>query len=208
MVVKWLILNLSTNNGFFMIWDLRVWVWSIVRYQKIILERWFPSIFCCLGTHWSQLLGSCALNCIRFSEWLTNSHSLSWLSCFVKGSVFTTQRAKSRGFRGESPGILVVGGGNPRRNLGCKWNENPRGNSGEIFLSKLRMRGKVPLTCKHFNSPKNDIQSSFGYFHRTVILNMSLNCFLKFFRETRGGGNFHDEISPGIPQGKEAEIST
>ena len=126
----------------------------------------------------------------------------------------TSQRAKSRGFRGESPGILVVGGGNPRGNLGCKWNENPRGNSGEIFKSKLRMRGKVPQTCKHFNSPKNDIKSSLGYFHRTVILTMSLNCILKFLRETRGkfprgniprdstgkgGGNIHIENSPSFP---------
>ena len=31
-----------------------------------------------------------------------------------------TQRAKSRRFRGESLGIVVVGGGNPRGNLGCK----------------------------------------------------------------------------------------
>ena len=44
-----------------------------------------------------------------------------------------TQQAKTSGFRGESPGIMVVGGGNPRGNLGCKWNENPHGNSGENF---------------------------------------------------------------------------
>ena len=31
-----------------------------------------------------------------------------------------TQRAKSRGFLAESPRIVAVGGGNPRRNLGCK----------------------------------------------------------------------------------------
>ena len=35
---------------------------------------------------------------------------------------------------------------------------------------------------------------------------MSLNCILKFLREDEG--NFHMEISPGITQGKEAEIST
>ena len=34
--------------------------------------------------------------------------------------VMIPQWAKSRGFRGESPGILVVGGGNPRGNLGSK----------------------------------------------------------------------------------------
>ena len=43
------------------------------------------------------------------------------------------QRAKSHGFRGESPGIVVVGGGNPPGNLGCKWNENPRRNSGKFL---------------------------------------------------------------------------
>ena len=41
-----------------------------------------------------------------------------WL--LVLGSLVIAQRAKSRGFCGESPGIVVVGGGNPRGNLGCK----------------------------------------------------------------------------------------
>ena len=33
---------------------------------------------------------------------------------------YRTQRAKSRGFHRESPGIVAVGGGNPRGDLGCK----------------------------------------------------------------------------------------
>ena len=54
------------------------------------------------------------------------------------------------------------------------------------------MRGKFPKTCEHFNSPKNEIKSSLGYFHITGILPMSLNYILKFLRETQGkfpGGN-------------------
>ena len=31
-----------------------------------------------------------------------------------------SQRAKSRGFSGGSPRLVVFGGGNPRGNLGCK----------------------------------------------------------------------------------------
>ena len=76
------------------------------------------------------------------------------------------------------------------------------------------MRGKFPQTCKHFNSPKNDIKSSLGYFHITGKLPMSLNCILEFLREVqgkfprgniprdstgKGGGNLHIENSPLFP---------
>ena len=33
------------------------------------------------------------------------------------------------------------------------------------FQIGVKMSGKFPKTCKHFNSPKNDIKSSLGYFH-------------------------------------------
>ena len=65
------------------------------------------------------------------------------------------------------------------------------------------MRGKFPQTVKHFNSPKNDVKSSLGYFQITGTLPMSLNCILKNLRKARV--KFPAEISPGIPQGKEAE---
>ena len=48
------------------------------------------------------------------------------------------------------------------------------------------MRGKFPKTCKHFNSPKNDIKSPLGYFHITETLPFSINCILKFLREAQG----------------------
>ena len=44
----------------------------------------------------------------------------------------------------------------------------------------VEMRGKFPQICKHFNSPKNDIKSSLGYFDITGTLPMSLNRILKF----------------------------
>ena len=40
------------------------------------------------------------------------------------------------------------------------------------FQIKVEMRGKFPRTCKHFNSPKNEIKSSPGYFHLTGTLPM------------------------------------
>ena len=76
------------------------------------------------------------------------------------------------------------------------------------------MRGKFPLACKHFNSPKNVIDSSLGYFHVAWILPMSLNCILKVLGETRGkfprgniptgstgkgGGNIHIENVSSFP---------
>ena len=100
----------------------------------------------------------------------------------------------------ESPGIVVVGGGDPCGNLGCKWNENPCENERE-----------VSQTCKHVNSPKNDIKSSLGYFHITGTLPIKLYCILKFWGETqgksprgniprdstgKGGGNIAVENSP------------
>ena len=83
------------------------------------------------------------------------------------------------------------------------------------------MRGKFPQTFKHFNSPKNDIKSSLGYFHITGTLPMSLNCILKFLREAqgkfprgniprdstgKGGGNIHIENSPSFPLNFRREI--
>ena len=83
------------------------------------------------------------------------------------------------------------------------------------------MRGKYPQTFKHFNSPKNDIKSSLGYFYITGTHPMSLNCNFKFLREARGkfllgniptdstgkgGGNIHIEISPTFPLNFRREI--
>ena len=44
------------------------------------------------------------------------------LSSLLQGmsTAAVAQRVKFRGFCGESPGIVVVGGGNRRRNLDCK----------------------------------------------------------------------------------------
>ena len=53
------------------------------------------------------------------------------------------------------------------------------------------MRGNFPQTCKHFNSPKNDIKSSLGYFHIT-------------WKYPRRKFPF---ISPEFPQGNYEEIS-
>ena len=76
------------------------------------------------------------------------------------------------------------------------------------------MRGKFTQTCKHFNSPKNDIKSLLGYFHLTGTIPLSFNCILKFLRGARGkfpcgnipldsawkgGGNTHIENSPSFP---------
>ena len=76
------------------------------------------------------------------------------------------------------------------------------------------MRGKFPQTCKHFNSPKNDIKSSLGYLRITETLPMSLNCILKFLKGAqgkfphgnipkdstgKGGGNIHIENSLHFP---------
>ena len=68
------------------------------------------------------------------------------------------------------------------------------------------MRGNFPHTCKHFNSPKNDIELALRYFHITGTFPMSLNCILKLLREAQG--KFSRKKSPGIPQGKEVVIST
>ena len=73
------------------------------------------------------------------------------------------------------------------------------------FQIGVEMRGKFPRSCKHYNSPKNDIKPSLGYFHTTGTP-MPLYCILKFWGKQEG--NFHVEISPGIQQGKEAEINT
>ena len=48
------------------------------------------------------------------------------------------------------------------------------------FKIGVEMRGKFPITCKHFNSPKIDIKSSLGYFHTTGTISMSLYCNLNF----------------------------
>ena len=56
----------------------------------------------------------------------------------LKQLLAISQRAKSWGFCEKSPGMVDVGRGNSRVNLGCKWNENPRRNSREIFISGLK----------------------------------------------------------------------
>ena len=48
------------------------------------------------------------------------------------------------------------------------------------------MRGNIPQTCKHLNSPNNDIKSSLGYFHISWTFPMSLNCILKILGEAQG----------------------
>ena len=54
--------------------------------------------------------------------------------------------------------------------------------------------------------------STLGYFHITGTLTTSLNCVLKFLRDSTGkrGGNIHKENSPlfppGVPQGNQEEI--
>ena len=83
------------------------------------------------------------------------------------------------------------------------------------------MSGKFPQTCKHFNSPKDDIKSLLGYFHISGTFPMSLNCILKFLREVRGkfpcgniprvstaegGGNIHIENSLSFPLNFRTEI--
>ena len=127
------------------------------------------------------------------------------------GTTDTSQQAKSCGFCGESPGMVVFGGGNPRGNLGCKWNENTRKFRGNSYIG-VEMRGKFPQTCKNFNSPKNDIEWSLGYFQTTGTLPMSLNRILQFGgkhernfhvnipRDStgKGGRNFHIENSPSF----------
>ena len=52
------------------------------------------------------------------------------------------------------------------------------------FQIRVEMRGKYPQTCKHFNSPKIDIQLSLGYFHTAGSLPMS---FILFDFEILGG---------------------
>ena len=66
------------------------------------------------------------------------------------------------------------------------------------YLFQLK---SLPHTCKHINSPKNDIKTSLGYFHITGTLPMSLNCVLKFLREARGNV-LHGNI-PRDSKGKE-----
>ena len=87
------------------------------------------------------------------------------------------------------------------------------------------MRGNIPQTCKHLNSPNNDIKSSLGYFHISWTFPMSLNCILKILGEAQGKfpcGNIPRDstgkigkyphrkfrfISPEFPQGNYEEIS-
>ena len=89
------------------------------------------------------------------------------------------------------------------------------------FLNRGWNKREVSQTCKPYNSPKHDIQSSLGYFHTTGMLPKSLNCILEFLRETRGkflrwniardstgkrGGNIHIENSPSFPLNFRREI--
>ena len=96
---------------------------------------------------------------------------------------------------------------------------NPTPNLGQFTQDGFG--GKIPQTCKQFNSPKNDIKSSLGYFHITGTLPMPLNFIFKFLREARGkfrrgniprdstgkvGGNIHVENSPSFPLHFRGEI--
>ena len=108
----------------------------------------------CTANHWNvkvATLTTLSSSCSRIYIVMTPSNEPTKIMMgifknisYIPGCSWTTQRAKSRGFRGESPGILVVGGGNPRGNLGCKWNENPRRNSGEIFKLGLKWEESFP----------------------------------------------------------------
>ena len=106
-----------------------------------------------------------------------------------------TLRAKSRRFHEESLGIVVVGGGNPRGNLGCKWNENPRGNSGEIFKLRLKWDPKPVTIFIHQRMTSN--HHSLGYIHITETLPMSLiKLHFKFFE-----GSTREVSTRKYPQG-------
>ena len=95
------------------------------------------------------------------------------------------------------------------------------------FKIGVEMRGKFPITCKHFNSPKIDIKSSLGYFHTTVGPFQCHYIAIWILRETRvkfphgnipgdsrgkGGGDILVEnsplISPKFPRWTYEEFST
>ena len=116
------------------------------------------------------------------------------------------------------PGMVVVGGGNPRGNLGYKWNENPHRNSGEIFKPRLKWEGSFPKPVNILTYQKYDIKSSLGYFHITGSWDPAYVMKMHFesLREARGkfprgniprdstgkgGRNIHIENSPEFPQG-------
>ena len=113
-----------------------------------------------------------------------------------------SQREKSRGFCEESPGIVVVGGGNPRGNLGCKWNKNPHGNSGEILKSELKWEGSFPKPVNILIHQRMTSNCEWDIFTSLEPFLCHYVAFWNFSGKHRG--DFHVEISPGIPQGKEA----
>ena len=131
---------------------------------------------------------------------------ISYICCVPLNLQKLTQRAKSRGICGESSGIVVVGGGNPHGNLGCKWNENPRGNSGEIFKLGLKWAGSFP---KPVNILIHQRMTSNHYWDISTYLGPFLCHWIAFWNFWgRYEGNFHAGISQGFPQRKEAETST
>ena len=71
------------------------------------------------------------------------------------------------------------------------------------------MRGKFPQSCKHFNSPKNDLKSSLGYFSHNWDLSHVIKLQFKIFegstweisRDSTGKGAeyIHIENTPSFP---------
>ena len=140
----------------------------------------------------------------------------------IDPKIGVSQRAKTCGFCGESLGMVVVGGGNPRKkiwvvsetrilveiqgkytNRGLKWEGS--------FLKPLNILIHIRMTLNHHL----DI-------FKSATLPMSLYCILKFWGETQGKHpqGFHRErrrkyphrkfpfISPELPLGNHEEIST
>ena len=124
-----------------------------------------------------------------------------WVFSIKCGPIVSPSQQNLADSVGESLGIVVVQGGNPRGNLGCKWNENPR-------RKELKWEGNFP---KPVNILIHHKMTSLGYEHITGTRPMSLNCILKFLREAggkfphgkiprdstgKGGGLIHVENSP------------
>ena len=57
------------------------------------------------------------------------------------------------------------------------------GNPWGLWLLVEGIHGEIWVVSEHFNSPKNDINSSLEYFHITGTLCMSLNCIWNYLRE-------------------------
>ena len=147
------------------------------------------------------------------------------MSCIYISKPQLTQRAKSRGFRGESPGIVVASGGNPRGNLGCNRNENSYRNSWEIFKWDWNER-EVSPNLWTFEFTKRWHQINTGIFSHnwdpSYVIKLHFEIFEGSTREIstrKYPQGFHRErrrkypprkfpfISTEFPQGNDEEIS-